>query len=154
MTSAIMWTSRRLVDLIETHADELTKKWLALVKEHPGTPTYATYDDKLMYARAFDVYKNLSKWIPADSDDKEEIQRKYTALGAQRYRDGIPLSEVLMALMITRRVLWSKVQSEGMLDTAVELNMAVAMSNQVQLFFERALVFVARGYEQAAAEGG
>jgi hypothetical protein len=124
-----------------------------MVKEHPGTPTYANYNDTLMYDRAFDVYKNLSKWISADSDEKGEIRRKYMALGVQRYHEGIPLSEVLMALLITRRVLWSKVQSEGMLDTAVELNMAMAMSNQVQLFFERALVFVARGYEQAAAEG-
>ncbi len=153
MPDTIMWTSRRLVDLIETHAEELTNRWLAMVKEHPGTPTYANYNDTLMYDRAFDVYKNLSKWISADSDEKGEIRRKYMALGVQRYREGIPLSEVLMALLITRRVLWSKVQSEGMLDTAVELNMAMAMSNQVQLFFERALVFVARGYEQAAAEG-
>ena len=153
MPDTIMWTSRRLVDIIETHADELANRWLAMVKEHPGTPTYANYNDTLMYDRAFDVYKNLSKWISADSDEKGEIRRKYMALGAQRYSEGIPLSEVLMALLITRRVLWSKVQSEGMLDTAVELNMAMAMSNQVQLFFERALVFVARGYEQAAAEG-
>jgi hypothetical protein len=153
MPGTIMWTSQRLVDLIETHADELANRWLTTVKEHPGTPTYANYNDTLMYDRAFDVYKNLSKWIMADSDKKDEIRRKYMTLGAQRYREGIPLSEVLMALLITRRVLWSKVESEGMLDTAVEVNMAMAMSNQVQLFFERALVFVARGYEQAAAEG-
>ena len=153
MPSETMWTSQRLVDLIQRNAKDLTKKWLHLVKEHPGTPTYHTYDAALLYARAFDVYKNLSKWISAAKDDKEEIRTVYMALGAQRYREGIPLSEVLLALLITRRVLWSKVQSDGMLDTAVDLTNAMVMSNQVQLFFDRALVFVACGYEQAAAEG-
>jgi hypothetical protein len=153
MPSETSWTSQRLVDLIEKNAEELTKKCLDLIQEHPGTPTYHTYDKALLYARAFDVYKNLSKWISAASDDKEEIREVYMALGAQRYGEGIPLSEVLLALLITRRVLWSKVQSDGMLDTAMDLTNAMVMSNQVQLFFDRALVFVARGYEQADAAG-
>lgn len=153
MPSGTGWTSQRLVDLIEGNAKELTKKWLDLVREHPGTPTYHTYDKALLYSRAFDVYKNLSKWISAAKDDKEELRTVYMGLGAQRYREGIPLSEVLLALLITRRVLWSKVQSEGMLDTAVDLNNAMLLSNQVQLFFDRAIVFVARGYEEAARKG-
>ena len=76
--------------------------------------SFHRYDKVLLYAGAFDVYKNLSKWISAADDDIEQLKLVYRGLGAQRYREGIPLSEVLLALLITRRVLWSEVQSEGM----------------------------------------
>jgi hypothetical protein len=69
-------------------------------------------------------------------------------LGAQRREEGFSLAEVIQALIIARRHIWLKVQSEGFLDTILDLNQAMELSNRVVLFFDRAIVYTAVGYEQ------
>ena len=141
-----MTISARLVGLVEKNADQLTKRWVELVRTDPGTPTYHTYDEAKLYQRAFSVYSQFGKWLSSGTTT-EEFQETYTALGAQRRKEGFALSELLQALIITRRVLWLRVESEGFLDTALDLNLALQLSNQTVLFFDRAMFFAAQGYE-------
>ena len=138
-----------LVDLIESNADRLTRRWIEIVRVHEGTPTYPTYDEDKLYERAFSVYSQLGKWISAQTT-KEDVKRIYTELGARRREEGFALSEVLMALVISRRVLWFKILSEGLLDTALDLNRALQLSNQTILFFDRAGFYIAQGYESGS----
>jgi hypothetical protein len=145
-----MVLSNRLVDLIERNADPLTRRWIEIVRTHESTPTYHTYDEGKLYERAFSVYSQLGRWISAETT-KEEKKTIYTALGKQRYQEGFRLSEVLQALIITRRVLWSKIQSEGFLDTALDLNQALELSNHIILFFDRAMVYATQGFESASS---
>jgi len=142
-----MLVSTRLVGLIEKNADELTQKWLNIVTSHDDLPTYRVYDKKKLYDRAFRVYSQLGKWISSETT-KEDIEKQYKALGSQRRREGFGLNEVIQALIITRRVLWLKVQSDGFLDNALSLKIALDLNNTVILFFDRAIYYSAQGYEQ------
>lgn len=78
-----------------------------------------------------------------------DIARDYTELGAQRRSEGFLLSEVIQALIVTRQVLWRKVEADGLLDTALDLYAALELNDRVTLFFDRAIFHAARGYEQA-----
>ena len=138
--------SRKLVGLIETNAEDLTTKWIELVRAHPDLPTYHTYDEEQLHERAYSVYSQLGKWL-SDETTKEEIERIYSNLGRQRREEGFKLSEVLQALIITRRVLWLKIESDGLLDSALDLSLAMQVSNRTILFFDRAMFFMAQGYE-------
>jgi hypothetical protein len=144
-----MTISQKLVDLIERNAADLTGKWLELVKKHPGTRSYHTYDQAELYERAFSVYSQLGKWL-SDSTTQEGIERIYTTMGAQRRKEGFKLSEVMQALIITRRVLWGKIEADGLLDSALDLNMALHLNNRTILFFDRAMIYAAQGYESGA----
>jgi hypothetical protein len=117
------------------------------LRQHKETPTYHTYDERELYKRAFNVYSNLGKWISRETT-KEDIARHYKALGAQRKEEGFSLSEVIQALIIARRHIWLKVQSEGFLDTILDLYQAMELNNRVVLFFDRAIYYAAVGYEQ------
>ena len=143
-----MVISRNLVDLIERHADELASRWLHLVREHPGTPSYAKHDPQELYDSAYRVYSQLGKWISRETS-REDIARYYTALGARRRAEGFCCSELIQALMIIRRVLWFKVLEDGLLDTALDFNLAINLNNQVLIFFDRAIYYMLRGYEEA-----
>ncbi|HUH65574.1 MAG TPA: RsbRD N-terminal domain-containing protein [Syntrophales bacterium] len=138
--------SRKLVELIERNADNLTKRWLDDVKKHPGTKTYHAYDEKKLYQRAFTVYSQFDKWMSQETT-KEEIKRIYMALGKQRRQEGFALSEVVQALTITRRHIWLLVRSEGLLDTALDLYQAIDLINRSVLFFDRAIYFTTMGFE-------
>lgn len=140
--------SQKLVDLIESHADELTHNFIQDIQSHSETPTYHNYDEKELYKRAFRVYSNLGKWISQDTT-KKEIARHYKALGAKRKSEGFALSEVIQALIITRHHLWLKVLSEGVLDTILDLNQAMELYNRVVRFFDKAIYYVSAGYEQS-----
>ncbi len=143
-----MIVSTRLVELIERNADQLTRRWIEIVRTDEGTPTYHTYDESKLYERAFSVYSQLGKWLSAETT-KDGIRTIYTALGEQRRKEGFRLSELIRALIITRRVLWLKIESEGLLDTALDLNQALALSNHTILFFDRAMFYASQGYESS-----
>jgi hypothetical protein len=142
-----MFISQKLVELIERSADQLTTKWLEDVRKRPETPTYHTFDPDRLYRRAHLVYSQLGKWISYETS-KEDIAAYYTALGAQRRREGFALSEVIQALILTRRYIWLKVLSDGFLDTALDLHKAMELNNRVILFFDRAIYYTAVGYEK------
>ena len=127
----------------------MSESLLRDLRQYAETPTYHTYDERELYKRAFNVYSNLGKWISRETT-KEDIARHYKALGAQRKEEGFLLSEVIQALIIARRHIWLKVQSEGFLDTILDLNQAMELSNRVVLFFDRAIYYTAVGYEQKA----
>lgn len=138
---------QRLVKLIESHADELSRNLLRDLRKRDSTSTFHTYDEKEIYERAFNVYSHLGKWISRETT-KEEIAKRYTALGAKRRKEGFALSEIIQALIMTRRHLWLKVLAEGFLDTALDLNQALDLNNRVMLFFDRAIFYIAVGYQR------
>jgi len=136
----------RLVRLIEKNADELTKKWVDVVRAHPDMPTYRSYDEGKLYERAFSVYSQLGKWL-SDETKKEEIRDIYFTLGKERREEGFKLSELFLALAITRRVLWLKIPKTDLLDDVSNLHDGIVLSNNTILFFDRAMFYAAQGYE-------
>jgi hypothetical protein len=143
-----MLFSQRLVELIERNADELAKRWLDEVRRRPETPTFHSFDPDELFERAQRVYSQLGRWISQETT-KQEIESYYVELGRQRRREGFSLSEVIMALTITRRYIWIKVLSDGLLDTALELHQALDLNNRVLLYFDRAIFFATKGFETA-----
>jgi hypothetical protein len=136
----------RLITLIENSADELTKKWMGIVRNHPDMPTYRNYDEDKLYERAFSVYSQVGKWL-SDETTKEEIQDIYVKLGKQRREEGFKLSELFLALVITRRVLWIMLPKGDLLEDVSSLYDGLDVTNHTILFFDRAMVYAAQGYE-------
>ncbi len=141
--------SHRLVDLIERNADDLTRHYVEEVKKSTSLPTYRVFDEKELYKRAHRVYSQLGKWISQETS-KEEIKSYWVALGRLRRKEGFPLPEIILTLSILRRHLWMKVQSEGLLDTALDLYQAMELNNRVVQFFDRAVYYAALGYFEEA----
>ena len=135
-----------LITLIEKSADELTRKWMDIVRTHPDMPTYRTYDEGKLYDRAYSVYSQLGKWL-SDETSKEEIQSIYLTLGKQRREENFRLSELLLALVITRRVLWLMLPKGDLLEDVSSLYDGLDVTNHTILFFDRAMVYAAQGYE-------
>ena len=141
--------SRKLVDLIEDSAAELTNQYLQSVHRDPRMPRYQGFDRKEIFDRAYRVYSQLGKWISHETS-KEEIKNYWTSLGRLRRQEGFPFSEIVLSLCHIRRLLWEKVQSAGLLDTALDLYQALDLHHRVVLFFDRAMYFAAVGYEEKA----
>ncbi len=141
----------KLVALIEDHADELTARMVRLVRENPATEAYHQFSDEELGERARLVYSNLGQWLSETSE--RHVEAEYFRVGRLRQREGIPLSHVVMALLLTRRNLWHFVESQGG-DTTLELRQQLDLELMVVRFFDRAIHHAVRGYEAAAWGAG
>ena len=138
-----MWVGR-LVNLIEGHADELTGRLVRTVREDPRTVGYRQFDDEELGARAREVYSHLGQWLGKTSESA--VATEYFRLGKIRRAEGIPLSEVVMALLLVRRNLWQFVESQGA-NTSLELRQQLDLELLVVRFFDRAIFHTVRGFE-------
>ncbi|MGD1010628.1 MAG: hypothetical protein ABR951_10805 [Candidatus Aminicenantales bacterium] len=139
--------SRKLVDLIERNADELTANYVLSIQRDQRMPRYQGFDQKEIFKRAYRVYSQLGKWISRETT-KDEMRSYWTDLGRQRRKEGFPFSEIVLSLCHIRRELWEKVQAAGVLDTALDLYQAMDLHQRVIVFFDRAIYFAAIGYEE------
>ncbi len=137
----------RLVALIEDHADELAERVAQRLRQDSRTPGYRRFPDDELRARARDVYGNLGRWLGESTEGP--VEQEYYRLGETRRREGIPLSEVVMALLLTRRNLWRFVDSQGA-DGILELRQQLDLELLVVRFFDRAIHHTIRGYEAEA----
>ena len=138
--------SKKLIDLVEKHEDELTRRWLKEVKQHVDTPMYRSFPEHQLRERVYNVYIHLTQWIE-DKLSREQVEKAYTALGAERYREGYRLSEVVKALMLAHRNLDTYVRELTVFDVASQLHQLVELDDSVTTFFDLAIFYTIKGYE-------
>ncbi|MBI2160850.1 MAG: hypothetical protein HYU25_10830 [Candidatus Rokubacteria bacterium] len=139
----------RLTHLIETHADRLTDRLADRLRTDPRTTAYRRLDDAEIRSRTLRVYRNLGRWLEQASE--EQVEHEYLGLGRARRAEGVPLSQVVAALLLTRRNLWEFIESEAVADTVLELRQEIELQLLVVRFFDRAIYHTVRGYEEKAA---
>ena len=142
-----------LLQLIEDNADDLTNRISKDLLTRAETKGYRILSDKRLSERVYDVCSNLSSWLGKDKQTKGEIRRIYTELGRKRYREGIPLHEVVLAFMLIKSHLWLYLQEKNFFNSKYELSQALELNNNVVFFFDRVIYFVTMGYEEVLLKG-
>ncbi len=138
--------SARLVGLIEDHAEELTHGLIEDLHTNPRTPEYHKLPRPIIHRRMYEVYHNLGEWLGREND--EFIEAHYTRLAKVRSADGIPLSEVIYALILTKNHLLEYIRSSGLVSSAIELYQQQELHRLAGGFFDKAIYYTARGYER------
>lgn len=141
----------RLVQLIEDHADKLSEglarkvsaseRCRRLVQLVPGEE---------MRRRSYEIYRNLGEWLTDKTES--EIEERYVGIGRRRALQGVPYTEFLWAVTLTKESLWEYLQREGLLEDPVELFGEMELLHTLERFFECAVYYAAVGYEGARAE--
>ena len=142
----------RLVQLIEAHAAELSKGLMQRLQTSPQCPEllHKVPPDELK-RRAQEIYRNLSDWLLSKTES--EIEERYIGLGVRRARQGLPFSQFLWAITLTKEYLWEYLEKEGLLEQPLDLLGEIELVHNLERFFDRAIYFAAIGYESAAKDG-
>jgi hypothetical protein len=140
--------SDRLVRIIEHHADELTRALVEDLQSNPRTVSYHRFPREAIHLRTYNVYKDLGLWL--NSKAEEDIEARYTELGKQRQTEGVPLSEVVYALTLTKYHLRDYIRVAGLVDSAIDLYQALDLQRLLGQFFDKAVFYTVRAYERAA----
>ena len=140
--------SDKFVKLIEDNAEQVAQKWCSVVKAHAATPTYRSLSDKECLYQAESIYRQLGHLLNYETP-REELNQYLTGFAESRLDEGLPLSEVIYALILMRRHLWITAEQEAMGEyDALGLHRALEFNNRVILIFDRAMHIAAQRYEK------
>lgn len=142
--------SERMVRTIETGAEAFTKSTVRNLQSSALTPSYHKLPYEELYRRVYQVYHNLGCWLWEKSTDS--IRASYFELGEQRFKEGIPLSEVLWSLVLTKDRLIEHLDESGLVNSPIELYQEKEFDRLISHFFDRAICYVAEGYQHAGSE--
>ena len=141
------YLSGRLTTLVEAHADRLTRDTVNKLQSSQQTPSYRKLPYGELHFRVNEVYQNLGRWLWEKTD--AVIQSWYNELGERRCTEGIPLSEVLWALTVTKQQLIDDLDACTIADSAIELYRRQELDRLIGHFFDRAAYYTAVGYERS-----
>ena len=140
--------SDALVRLVEEHAEEISRRWLEVVRSIPSTSTYAALPAGMVQEKAMAVLSRFCSWLSGE-EHGEEVAEFYRTLGRQRREQGFTLPEVLSALTLLRKEIWTFIGERDALVDLMEVYRAMELSRRVVLFFDKALYHMARGFAEA-----
>lgn len=140
--------SARLIKLIEEHAEDLTREVLRDLAGNARTPSYNSLPADELHRRVYDVYHNLGRWLGDKTE--EHLESTFGGLGRRRHAEGVPLSEVVYALVLIKDHLRGYIRAVGLVDSAVELYLEEELHLQIGNFFDNAMYQTVKGYEAAA----
>ncbi len=144
-----MMLAYRLVRLIEAHSDALASSLLRKVQESDCTRNYSNVPHEELKLRVHEIYQHLGEWLLEKKD--VDVERHYREIGARRYHQKVPLTEVIWSIAMTKENLWEFLSRETIQDRPVELFGELEVLQLLGHFFDRAIYYVAVGYEEARA---
>ena len=137
-----------IIEMIEKNAETMAGELKNKLLSDPATLSYQTLDDRNLYENIFEVYSRLGYWLLRDTV-KGEVPTHYSAIGAQRFKEGFPVHQVIQALVATKRYIWDTILEKGIMGTAKELDSAVDFITSLNRFFDMAIYYTTLGYYRA-----
>jgi len=137
----------RLVRLIESHSEALASSLLGKVQESEHTREFRRVSPEELRDRVYEIYRHLGDWLLGKTEF--DIEKRYLEIGARRAQQGVPLSQLVMVIILTKENLWEFLRKESPLDRPVEVFGELEMLQLLEQFFDRAIFYAALGYEQA-----
>jgi hypothetical protein len=138
--------SDQIIHLIEHQSKRLVDQWISSVRENVATPSYHDFDDEDLAVNIREVYRHFGQYIKA-SHDQKQLANLFIRIGAQRREQRIPLNELVFAIMLARRNLWTFLSEEIMSTSAIDYHKTNEFWHLVMDFFDKNIYYVILGYE-------
>ena len=142
-----MKSSTKLIELTETHAEEITQQWYNNIKNNPKTPFYHKIPEEKAKQQALNFYSRFGKLFLSEQpfDDAHTLFAKYAE---DRYKEHIPLPQVIYAITLMRRHMWLYAEYQSTFTTAVEHHHAAESLNRTILMFDYATYVIVLQYDE------
>ena len=137
----------RLVRLIENHSERLSETLLERLKACEKCSAFKKVPADEFRQRVYEIYEHLGEWLLGKKED--DIAQRYEQIGARRAAQGVPLSQLIYAIVLVRDHLWEYLKQENVMERPAEVFGELEMLQLLEQFFDRAMYYAALGYERA-----
>jgi hypothetical protein len=149
----------KLVELIEIHARRLTSDVAQDLITNERTRGFRAVRYEDLEHRIFQLLNHLGNWI--GNPRGEKVHTEFADWGHRRFDQGIPLSELIYAVIVIKQHLRRYIADNGLVDAAfprvdsdyvlpMHLHSLQELNARVGQFFDEALYHLACGYEERA----
>lgn len=140
--------SSKLIQMIEDHAEELTRSVIRDLQTNLKTSSMHGLSERELHDQSYEVYHNLSRWLTKLSDGA--IKDFHYKLARLRYEEGVPAREAVYALILKKYHLRDYIRTSGIVDSAVDLLQEQELHHLIGSFFDKAIYHTLEGYEAAS----
>ena len=149
--------AERLVELVEIHAKRLAADIAQDLTTHERTRGFLAVPRADLEDRLFQILHHLGGWISNRRSAK--VQLEFEEWGTARFAEGIPLSEIISAIIALKQHLRRYIRDHGLIEASfprvegdyvlpMHLHSLQDLNEQVGLFFDEALFHLTKGYEK------
>ena len=142
-----MMLAYRLVKLIEVHSEGLATALREKIENCDRCAAYKNVPPDELTHVVYEMYRNLGEWLLGKTE--ADIEHRYTAIGAKRAQQEVPLSQVIWVIAVVKENLWEYLRKADVLERPAEIFGELEMLQLLEQFFDRAMYYAALGYERA-----
>jgi len=140
-----MLLAYRLLRLVENNSEILAAGLLEKTQKSPLLSGYGNVATGELEQRVYEIYRHLADWLLGKSE--LDVEKRYLEIGAKRAQQGVPLSQLIWAIILTKNNLWDFLKREAVLDRPAEISGELEVEELLDQFFDRAIYYAAVGYE-------
>jgi 8-oxo-dGTP diphosphatase len=137
--------SDSLIGFVNDSIPLVARLWLADVRSNHTTTSYLRLDPDTLLAECTTSLRQLGGWLEGERTE-EQIKQSFHALGERRHTQGVPLHELLSAIMLLKRQIWAHARSQGVWQRPMEMYRVMELQSRFAVFFDRATYYCSRGY--------
>ncbi len=142
-----MIITEKILREIDTNSKHLATRWTQEITSSPHTRMYKKLSSEELIARGVEDFKNIVDWLKKGFK-MVEIGRVYAETGKQRYKEKIPLCEILFVFHLSKKILWEFIVSADIISNTVEIYQAMNLSSRIHTFYDFASFYLIRGYTE------
>jgi hypothetical protein len=131
---------------IQTHAEKLTADFVSDLETSPNTRHFAQFSREELTNGARTLYTRLAEWLAEKRID--EIELSFRSRARRQRQAGIPLSEIVWAVMLLKKHVWEFVKRNSIVDSIADLYQRDEAVILIGEFFDRLLYVTVQGYEE------
>jgi 8-oxo-dGTP diphosphatase len=139
--------SDSLVGFVSEHAAYVARLWLADVRSSRSTIRYMLLDPDSLLEECTAGLQLLGRWLEGESTE-DRMRSFYRDLGARRRTQGMESFEILSAVLLLKKHIWTFARSQGVWESPVDAYRVMELQSRFAVFFDRASYYLMRGFAE------
>src|ERR1700752_4676286 len=108
-----MMLAYKLVRLIENNSEALSASLVSKVQTSELARSYRNVPPEDLKERVYEIYCHLGEWL-LGKGSSFDIEQRYEEIGIRRVHQGVPISELIWVIILTKENLWEFLQTESL----------------------------------------
>jgi uncharacterized protein len=130
---------------VSDYGEEIAQMWLEDIRRSPQTKAYAVVPDQDLVNASEFALSQVDEFFTGDTTDVD-VAEYFHKLGQTRAVQGLPLAELVSAVLLFKHEIWMSSRQHGVFESAMDLQKAVDLNRELGRFFDRGVYFAVAGY--------
>jgi hypothetical protein len=139
--------SSRLVQLIEANWEEIAKRLIVSVRQHPEMPNLASKPEAELREWCRNNLADLDYLLAMSKE--QEVKKRFEVLGRMRFEENVPLHEAVLRFHMLKGKIVGFIHEQGFPMSAMHLYAEEELELRIDRFFDDCVYHLVRGYERA-----